>query len=125
MIELHFHSQQPALAQQEDGYWLLTYHRTDTHPFNLPIQFALHQYNPKTQIAFNAQLMLQNAPQSSRTGDSDKNASPRKLQFLSPYPLENPQPLTLPAELQQYPAKIGTNRQKCQNSQSRKRGKRY
>ncbi len=120
MIELQFHSQQPALPHQEDGYWLLTYHRTDTHPFNLPIQFALHQYNPKAQIAFNAQLMLQDASkntlQSSGTGNSGKNAPLRKLQFLSPYPLENPQPLTLPAALHQYSKKNRQNSEKMPES---------
>ncbi len=91
MIELHFDNQQP----QANGYWLQTWHRVDKTPHLLPIQFALHLKNPQ-QAGFNAQLMMQEAEPNSRTGDSG-----RKIQFLSPKKLLNPQKVTFPFDLHQ------------------------
>ena len=87
MIQLEFQDQQP----QANGYWLQTWQRTDDHPQQLPIQFALHLKNAD-QPAFNAALMQQET--NCRTGDSGK-----KLQFLSPQKLMQPQILTLPLDL--------------------------
>lgn len=89
MIELHFDNQQP----QANGYWLQTWYRVDKYPHLFPIQFALHLKNPR-QAGFNAHLMQQEANTSGRAENSG-----RKILFLSPQKLEQPQNLTLPLDL--------------------------